>query len=109
MMLKKPCIRGLKEFKNGCPGMAWSEKHSTGCPAWIEREMFSRGGMKKTKFAECLDHWTAKLQYDTNVLLEGVQQAVETFRNNATIDGSPKPDPAVKEFMQILKHKMIGQ
>jgi hypothetical protein len=57
--------------------------------------------------AMCVDLWTFRLLFDACGLLEGNQQAIESFRNNmSTVDeagrGMPKPDPASVAVYQIL-------
>ena len=98
-MKKPPCIRGLIAFKKGCPQRSWNGED--GCPAWVEVEMKSKNGEKIT-IKECLDLHMARLHFGTNMLLEGNQQAIETFRNNMSIEGSPKPDPAILALANII-------
>jgi len=82
--LKPPCIRGLPAFKKGCPQRVWSERNPDGCPAWVETRMPTKGGTEFIEIAECLDAYRVRLQFDTNRLLEGNAQAVESFRNEAS-------------------------
>lgn len=87
-----PCIRGLKEFKKGCCQRSWNGKD--GCPAWIERDKVpqSDGSFKDIK--ECLDLWMFRLAWTQCGLLEGNQQATESFRNGMieqAADGSTRP------------------
>ena len=78
-MNKMPCIRGLKQFSKGCPQRAWNG--TDGCPAWIEIDMSTKGGQEKIKIRECLDIYMSRLMFYNNVLLEGNQQGIESFRN----------------------------
>jgi len=75
--MKPPCIRGLKEFKKGCPQRCWNG--NDGCPAWMEEIIVENG--KKKNHGACLEWW--KLFYARNALrlLEGTQQATESNRN----------------------------
>jgi len=70
----KPCIRNIKRFKKGCP-------ESEECMAWIELPMTTQGGEKEI-VKQCLDLWVFKFLKDQCGLLEGTQQAIESFRNN---------------------------
>jgi hypothetical protein len=104
-MKKPPCIRGLHAFRNGCPQHAWNG--DTGCPAWVERDMMQKGGADKIHVAECVDMFMSRMAWDRNGLLEGNQQAVESFRNGMvfTANGQthPKPDPAVAKMAMELQ------
>lgn len=102
-MKKPPCIRGLKEFKKGCPCRPWDGE--TGCPAWAELLVTPNGEplKQKDKIGKCLDHWALDLQLKSLGLLEGNQQAIESFRNNMTVDGSPRPDPAVVGLLSVFE------
>ena len=100
-MKKQPCIRGLNEFKKGCPRCCWNEEAGIGCPAWIDKKMKAKNG-EDIHIKECLDLYMARLHYSTNALLEGNQQAIEKFRNNMSVEGMPKPDPALKEIVEFF-------
>ena len=109
-MAKQPCIRGIQAFRKGCPMRPWNGED--GCPAWIEMEMQDKSG-NRVLIKECLDLYMARLHYSTNALLEGNQQAVESFRNNMTTAKGPKPDPAVLRLLQVVEEinslpKQIG-
>ena len=104
-MKRPPCIRGLAAFKKGCPQRSWNG--TDGCSAWIEKRMSTKGGQEFVEIKECLDHYMARLQFDTNRLLEGNQQAVESFRNNVSVDGAPKPDPALVRLVQIAEENRL--
>lgn len=66
----KPCIRGLKEFKKGCP-------ENSSCPAWIE----TLGSLSPKVIRQCADVAAVHLLWDLNCNVVGTQQATETFRN----------------------------
>ena len=107
-MKKPPCIRGLAVFKKGCPQRGWDGED--GCPAWVDKTMTNQGGTEQYKIAMCLDLYMAHLQYDTNRLLEGNQQATESFRNNMSTPEGPKPDPAVLHLVHVMEeHKRVQQ
>jgi hypothetical protein len=104
-MLKQPCIRGLAAFKKGCPRRPWSENDPEGCPAWLEYLVTPKGEplKQKDKKGNCADLWAVEFQLTALGLLEGNQQAVESFRNNMTEGNFPKPDPAVLRLVQIFE------
>jgi hypothetical protein len=66
----KPCIRGLKEFKKGCP-------ENSLCPAWVE----TLGSLHPKVIKQCVDVVIANLLWDLNCNMIGVQQASEGTRN----------------------------
>ena len=68
----KPCIRGLKEFKKGCP-------ENTSCPAWIE----TLGKLQPLVIKQCADIAVVHLLWDLNCNMIRNEQAVESFRNEA--------------------------
>lgn len=79
---KPPCIRGLKEFKNGCPCRSWSINNQGGCPAWIEMSVAVKGNpLQKEIRKQCIDIWTWEFQWASLGMLEGNQQATEGNRN----------------------------
>ena len=111
--MKAPCVRNIPRFKHGCPEKSWDGE--SGCPCWIEMSVSSRGNPKKQDIRkQCLDFWTWEFQWAVLGLLEGNQQAVESFRNNMTEvgpDGNsrPKPDPAIIALCDIMSNiKRIG-
>ena len=109
--LRPPCIRGIQAFKKGCPQRAFTDRDPDGCPAWIELSMPTKGGTDSIKISECVDLYKARLQFDSNRLLEGNVQAIESFRNNMSTDRGPRPDPAMVrmvEFIQATARPMIG-
>lgn len=106
-MKKPPCIRGLQEFKKGCPQKSWDGKE--GCPAWKELIISKRGNpLEKETKAQCISEWSFEFQWATMGLLEGNQQAVESFRNGMLqIDNNgkaePKPDPVTIILLNLIK------
>jgi hypothetical protein len=66
----KPCIRGLREFKKGCP-------ENNLCQAWIE----TLGRMQPKIIKKCVDLVMVDLLWDMNCNTIGVQAATESFRN----------------------------
>lgn len=66
----KPCIRNLKDFKQGCP-------ENSSCPAWIS----TLGRLKPQPINKCVDIVIADLLWDLNCNTLGTQQATESFRN----------------------------
>lgn len=68
----KPCIRGLKEFKKGCP-------ENSSCPAWIE----TLGKQHPAVVKKCADIVRVDLLWDLNCNMIGIQQATESSRNHA--------------------------
>jgi len=104
-MKKPPCIRGLKAFKGGCPQRPWDGE--SGCPAWVELLVTPKGepNKPKDKVGKCIDHWNLELTLTSLGLLEGNQRAIETFRNNMTVEGSPKPDPAIVQMIGMMEQR----
>jgi hypothetical protein len=115
-MISPPCIRGLKCFKKGCPQKRWSERDPEGCPAWVELDMKTKGGTDVIEIRECLDLYMSRLMFYNNCLLEGNQQAIESFRNgmvykDANGDIVPKPteiEMALLFHMQNVTQKMLN-
>lgn len=101
--MKPPCMRGLKEFKKGCPQKPWNGED--GCPAWVELLVtpMNEPTKPKDKIGKCIEHWKIELQLKSLALLEGNQMAIESFRNNMTTPGCPKPDPAVVRLVQAME------
>jgi hypothetical protein len=97
--MNRPCIRGLKEFRKGCPEKHWDG--NSGCPAWKEYTVPQEGG-KPILIKDCIDCLSEHWQFEAVKLLEGNQQATESFRNGMCQTGPdgktyPKPNfnPAV--------------
>ena len=107
MKNKPPCIRGLDKFKKGCPEKCYDPDSGLGCPAWIDLELSTKGGTEKIIIKECLDLYTMRLQFYNNCLLEGNQQAIESFRNGMVYkndhgDIVPKPSNADVLLLNLL-------
>ena len=104
-MKKPPCIRSIPKFKKGCPQRPWDGE--VGCTAWIEKELPDDANPnKKVMVRQCLDLWMFKLGWDANSIAVGNQQAVESFRNNMTTDGKPKPDPALVHIANMMEGRL---
>lgn len=102
--MNRPCIRGLKEFKKGCPEKCWNGNE--GCPAWKEYTIKDNkdGGIKIIK--DCIDNLQEIWAFESLKLLEGNQIATESFRNGMTeeIDGKiyPKPDRGIVNLVSMI-------
>lgn len=112
--MKMPCIRNLERFKkSGCPQKIWDGKE--GCPCWIEMPVANRENPQKKEIRRnCIDLWQFDFQWAILGLLEGNQQAVESFRNGMIqtgIDGKdyPKSDPANLTLLNLFKGLMEKQ
>jgi hypothetical protein len=106
--MKYPCIRNLDCFKkSGCPQKSWDGEK--GCPCWIELSVSKKGNpLEKEIRKQCLDMWLFEFQWAMMGLLEGNQQATESFRNGMvqTDDNGqthPKPDPVIIALLSFLK------
>jgi len=103
--MNRPCIRGLKAFKKGCPEKAWNG--SDGCPAWKEYTIPQTDG-KPIILRDCIDGLSEHWRFEALKLLEGNQKATESFRNGmceSAPDGKvyPKMDRAVLGLVEILQ------
>jgi len=106
MLNKVPCIRDLKMFrKSGCPQKEWDGIQ--GCPCWKEMVVSSKENpQKKESKKQCIDLWQFELQWAMLGVMEGNQQAVESFRNGMVYPGKdggiyPKSDPALVALLQM--------
>jgi len=106
--MNPPCIRDLERFKkSGCPQKPWDGKE--GCPAWIEMAVSKKGNpLEKEIRKQCIDIWIFEFQWSMLGLLEGNQQAIESFRNGMVQeyeDGKtePKSDPAALALLRVFK------
>jgi len=110
-MKNPPCIRGLKEFKKGCPQVAFNPITGHGCPAWITKTMPSKKDPdERETISQCLDLWMLVVNWDANVLLEGNQQAIETFRNGSIETDEmgrrlPKTPQGLRDLVAILREE----
>ena len=105
--MNRPCIRGLREFKKGCPEKYWDG--NSGCPAWKEYTVTNDGG-KPIIIKDCIDMLTEHWSFEALKLLEGNQQATETFRNGmceTASDGKvyPKVDRAIVSLLGVIKNQ----
>ena len=111
--MKPPCIRNLPRFKKGCPQKIWDGEE--GCPCWIEMSVAKRENPKEKEIKkDCLDMWHFSFQWAMLGLLEGNQQATESFRNGMVEtrdDGKdyPKPDIAVIKLFQMFENMQSDQ
>ena len=108
--MNPPCIRNLNAFaKKGCPKKSWDGKE--GCPCWIELSVSKRGNpLEKEIKKQCLDMWLFEFQWAMMGLLEGNQQATESFRNGMVQEGPdgefhPKPDLATVLLVKQIQAK----
>ena len=86
------CVRGLKEFKkSGC---------SETCPLHINVKNSMTDGTIE-EFSGCADIWQATQLFKLNVRLDGIQQAIESLRNNISTKDGPKPDPALVKLLNL--------
>jgi hypothetical protein len=121
-MAKKnpPCIRNLEPFKKtGCPQKSWDGEE--GCTAWMEMTVGTRDNPLKPDLKKmCIDMWQFDFALTQIGILEGNQQAIESFRNGMVdVDPrdskvKPKPDPAMIQlvnlvFQQIQKQNIIAE
>ncbi len=78
-------------LKNGCPEKYWDGQ--SGCPKWKEYTQPGESGKSPAIIKGCtdilLEHW----QFEALKMLEGNQQATESFRNGMceTINGVTQP------------------
>lgn len=104
--MKAPCIRNLKAFEKGCPSRPWDGEG--GCPCWIEIPVATQGDPKKKEIKrQCIDLWLFEFQWAMLGLLEGNQQATESFRNGmleVCKDGEtrPKPDQGILALFSLF-------
>jgi len=105
--MNRPCIRGLKEFKKGCPEKCWDKL--SGCPAWKEYTVPGEHGKPPVILKDCIDNLSEHWQFEALRLLESNQQATETFRNGMceTVNGKtvPKMDRASLSLLNVIKHQ----
>ncbi len=104
--MNRPCIRGLKEFKKGCPEKYWDGK--SGCPAWKEYTIPGDNGQKPCVIKDCIDCLSEHWQFEALKLLEGNQKATESFRNGMCQTGPdgkdyPKPDPGTLSLLRLVQ------
>ncbi|MCP3686566.1 MAG: hypothetical protein GY861_28340 [bacterium] len=105
--IKRPCIRGLKEFsKGGCPEKGYDKVDGSGCPAWKEYTIpppcKSKGPIT---LKDCIDGLSEYWQFEALKLLEGNQAATESFRNNMSTATGPKPDPALVHIATMMENQ----
>ena len=107
--LNPPCLRNIDRFrKTGCPQKGWDGQE--GCPAWIERTFPNEDPAKPpTIIKACMDLISFDYRLEMLRLLEGNQQATESFRNGMVenVDGKayPKMDRATIALVNILEEE----
>ena len=106
-MKKVPCVRDLKMFRrSGCPQKEWDGEE--GCPMWKEMSVGTRENpQKKEVRKQCIDVWQFDFSWAMLGLLEGNQQAIETFRNGMIYQDEsgnlqPKPDPTTLALAHVI-------
>lgn len=87
----QPCIRGLREFKRGCP-------RSDECPCWKVSFVVEHG--ERVNKGQCIDLWRFDHERAILALLEGNQQAIESFRNN-TYNSAEKLVEVMNASLQV--------
>ena len=107
-----PCVRNIHKFrKTGCPEKCWDGRE--GCTCWVEMSISSKENPQKKDIVKmCLDMWMLRFQLDALGLLEGNQQATESFRNGMIFkksDGSigPKADPAMVAMLNLFQNQTL--
>lgn len=115
-MKKPPCIRGLIQFKKGCPQRPWDGEN--GCPAWIELSVGSRANpLQKEIRRQCIDLWSWEFQWAGLGIMEGVQQATESSRNmtalqSLVITNTETPEQLVRvasKHLSLSKQNLLEQ
>ena len=105
--MNRPCIRDLKPFKKGCPEKCWDG--NSGCPAWKEYTVPGEPGNPPVILKDCVDMLTEHWSFEALKLLEGNQQATETFRNGMceVVNGKtvPKMDRASLSLLNVIKQQ----
>lgn len=106
-MSKRPCIRGLKEFRKGCPEKCWDGNE--GCPCWTEIPVSNINGNEPTNIIKncCTILNETFFPLEILRLLEGNQMATESFRNGMCedINGKiyPKPDQVMVKILNTMQ------
>ncbi len=103
-----PCLRNIDRFRrSGCPQKTWDG--TEGCQAWVERTFPGEPGKNPTIVRLCMDIWSLDYQLEMLKLLEGNQQATESFRNGMCEEVAgqvvPKMDRAVLRLAGILQRQ----
>lgn len=92
-------------LKNGCPEKFWDGQE--GCPKWKEYTQPGKPGEPPIVIKGCTDILMEHWQFEALKMLEGNQQATESFRNGMCeeVDGQvvPKMDRAVIGLVSILQ------
>ena len=107
--MKPPCIRGLHQFKKGCPEQKWNGE--SGCPCWIELSVGTVGNpLQKEIKKQCIDLWNHEFQWASLGAMEGVQQAMEGNRNmlalaSLVVSGKETPELLAQQAANLLNYK----
>lgn len=104
-MKGSPCIRGLKQFKKGCPGKAWDGKE--GCAAWHEDLVSIAADKNPEMRGFCIDVWRYFFLWWSQNRLAGVQQATETFRNGMLMEDPLNPGKAIPKLSALEKALLL--
>lgn len=104
--MKRPCIRGLKKFEDGCPEMEFNPNTGMGCPAWII-DIVIENNTKKPN-GECIEWWKMFYHKCALRLIEGVQVATEGNRNmtgllSLTLTRQAQPSELIRIANKHLK------
>ena len=101
-----PCIRGLKQFKDGCPMRPWNG--TDGCPAWIEMPVATIGDPQKKEIRrQCIDIWAFEFQWAALGSLEGTQRATESNRNMVALAAMVASGASTPEQLAHVASKHI--
>ena len=98
-----PCTRGLECFKKGCPQASYEDNPKYGCPLWLELVIPDPDNpTKKIVRKKCVDLWYFTLLYNMLPLLEGNQQATESFRNGMLEVNPDNPKQTRPKSMNVV-------
>ena len=103
----RPCFKKIEFFKKGCPKQHDSQSQN-GCPAWRKYTIPSEEkGKPPVTVEDCAFVLQERWQFESLRLLEGIQKAIESFRNGLCTTGPdgktyPKADPMLMTFISML-------
>lgn len=88
---KRPCIRNIPMFKDGCP-------QNDSCPCWKSLIVAKRSNpLEREQRAQCMDEWIWEFTWAHLGSLDGVQAATESFRNVVA-----RPDGPLARIADVL-------